>query len=127
MKDQDEKRAYQAIFKNSNLGIIISNPEGVIEQVNPFANRVFGYGDGELVGRKIEDLVPKNLRVRHVEHRRRYNENPKPRAMGVGMDLWAVRKDGTEFPVEISLAFFEADDKKQIVSFVNDVTERKTL
>jgi PAS domain S-box-containing protein len=125
MQDRNDKNAYQAIFQNSNLGIIISNREGIIEQVNPYANHLFGYDDMELIGKKIEVLVPKNSRDKHMEHRKHYNEAPRPRAMGAGMDLWAVKKDGTEFPVEISLALYETGNKREIVSFVSDITERK--
>lgn len=117
--------AYEALFQHSSLGIIVSNAEGVIEQVNPFASRLFGYSDRELVGQKIEVLIPTRLKGRHEAHRTHYHAHPKPRAMGIGMDLWAVRKDGSEFPVEISLANYDSDGRKQVVSFVNDITERK--
>ncbi len=125
MHKPDDTTAYHALFQHSSLGIIVSNTEGVIEQINPFASRLFGYETDELVGKKIEVLIPKKLTHKHIEHRAHYNENPKPRSMGIGMDLWAARKDNTEFPVEISLANYEIEGRKLIVSFINDITERK--
>jgi PAS domain S-box-containing protein len=125
MEDRTKNTAYQALFEHSNIGIVISNVDGVIEQANPFAVQMFGYQNQELVGNKIEILIPKKLEQKHVGYRTNYNKEPRVRAMGIGMDLWAVKKNGVEFPVEISLAAYETNGKKQIVSFVNDITERK--
>lgn len=122
---REDKSAYRALFDHSSIGIVISDEDGVIEQANGYANHIFGYGEGELTGRRVEILVPPRLAGRHVDHRARYNQDPRPRAMGTGVDLWALRKDGSEFPVEISLASFERDGRWQIVSFVNDITKRK--
>lgn len=119
------RTAFEATFNHANIGLIISNGEGVIEQTNPYANRLFGYEDGELIGKKIEILIPASLRKRHVEHRADFNRKPEPRAMGLGMTLHAAKKDGTELPVEISLAHYVIDGKKHVVSFVNDITLRQ--
>ena len=120
-----DRTTFKALFDHSSLGIVISNEEGIIEKANPFANRMFGYDDGELSGKVVEVLLPQNLRERHVTYRNQYVKNPHPRAMGSSLNLLAVKKNGDHFPVEVSLTFFEADGKKQIVSFVNDITERK--
>jgi PAS domain S-box-containing protein len=125
MAFREDKTAYQAIFQHSSLGIIVSNAQGVIEQVNPHANKLFGYSNDELIGQKIEVLIPRKLKHQHESHRNSYNEKPRPRTMGLGIDLAALKKDGTEFPVEISLAHFETNGAKQIVSFINDITLRK--
>ena len=125
MTFSDDNKAYHALFQHSSLGIIISDEEGFINKVNPFANRLFGYEENELVGQKIEILIPQSIKGKHVSYRASYNKQPSPRPMGVGMDLRAARKDGTEFPVEISLAVYEADGKKQILSFISDITVRK--
>ncbi len=116
---------FQALFEHSSLGIIISNDQGVIEKANPYASKIFGYEVGELEGQKIEILVPTSIRQRHVGYREEYIKNPQPRAMGSNLNLHANKKDGTQFPVEISLTFFETEGRRQIVSFVNDITERK--
>lgn len=117
--------SFDAMFQHASLGILICNSEGAIEQVNPHANRIFGYQNDELIGQKVEVLIPQKIRKTHLDHRTRYNEAPKSRAMGMGMDLSALRKDGTEFSVEVSLAPYEVDGKKQIVSFISDITARK--
>lgn len=116
---------FKALFEHSSLGIIISNEEGIIENSNPFASKIFGYEHGELNGRVIEELVPPTIRQKHVQDREGYVKNPHPRAMGLNMNLKAVKKNGEEFPVEISLTYYESEGRKQIVSFINDITERK--
>ena len=116
---------FQALFEHSSIGIIISNVDGVIEKSNPFVSKMFGYESEELSGKKIEILIPSHLKEKHIEYRKMYNENPKPRTMGSNLNLLAVKKDGDQFPVEISLSYFEINDKRLIVSFVNDITERK--
>lgn len=116
---------FQALFEHSSLGIIISNDQGDIESANPYASKIFGYNPGELEGQKIEVLVPQYIKEKHVSYRQQYIENPKPRAMGSNLNLMATKKNGDLFPVEISLTFFETQGRKQIVSFVNDITERK--
>lgn len=118
---------FQALFRHSSLGIIISNEQGIIEKANPYAAKIFGYETDELNGKLIEVLIPKPLRDRHVTYRQQYIKNPVPRSMGSSLNLLAVKKDGSEFPVEVSLATFEAEGRKQIVSFVNDITERKKV
>lgn len=123
----DHKEAVESMFKAASLGIIISDDRGVIEQVNPYTNRLFGYEEGELVGKKIEVLIPRPLRDRHVEHRAKFNENPRTRSMGTGLDLFALTKSGALLPVEISLTHYERNGKKEIVSFVSDITDRKRI
>ncbi len=122
---EESKVAFESMFEHASIGILISNTAGVIEQVNPAASRLFGYESGELVGQKIEVLIPSNLRKTHVHHREGYANHPSPRPMGLGMDLSALKKDGTTFPIEISLATYAIGDKKEIVSFVSDITKRK--
>jgi PAS domain S-box-containing protein len=125
MPESIDDRAYQALFTYSNIGIIIADAAGIIQQANPFAKKIFGYQDHGLVGEKIEILIPTTLRHRHEEHRAEYNEKPRPRDMGMGVNLMALKKDGTEFPVEVSLTFYQVEGKRQIVSFITDITFRK--
>ncbi|HEX5034449.1 MAG TPA: PAS domain-containing sensor histidine kinase [bacterium] len=126
-KSAEHKEAVESMFKAASLGIIISNAEGVIEQVNPYTNRLFGYEEGELVGQKIEVLIPPSLRARHVDHRSSFNQSPRTRAMGTGLDLFALTKSGQLLPVEVSLTYYERNGKREIVSFVSDITERKRI
>jgi PAS domain S-box-containing protein len=86
---------------------------------------MFGYGPGELEGKSIEILLPSQLRSNHVHHREHFNSNPSPRRMGIGRDLMATRKDGVEFPVEISLSHQNIKGAFMVMAFVIDITERK--
>jgi PAS domain S-box-containing protein len=120
-----DQLTFKALFEHSSLGIVISNEDGVIEKSNPYAAKIFGYEEDELNGNKIEILIPPYLKERHVDYRKQYNSNPQPRSMGSNLNLSAVKKNGELFPVEISLTYFYADGYRQIVSFINDITERK--
>ncbi len=122
---EEYSAAIDAMFNAANLGILISNAEGIIQHINPYTNRLFGYQGKELIGKKIEVLIPKELREKHVGHRHRFNEQPKARAMGLGMNLYGLKKDNTLLPIEISLTHYERNGKKEIVSFISDITERK--
>ncbi|MBL7884205.1 MAG: PAS domain S-box protein [Bacteroidia bacterium] len=100
----DSKEGLHALFEYATEGILITNSKGEITKINPSAEKLFGYNSGELIGKKIETLVPQKYRGNHTNHRDSYNKNPHPRSMGKGMSLFGARKDGSEFPVEISLS-----------------------
>lgn len=117
--------AFESMFEHASVGIIISNADGKIELVNAHASRLFGYEPGELVGQKIEVLIPMPLRHRHVDHRAKYTQQMTPRPMGIGMDLSALKKDGSTFPVEVSLASYDTPEGREVVSFINDISKRK--
>ena len=117
---------FEALFNNAAIGIITVNQNGRIELVNRFAQDQFGYSEAELSGKLIEVLIPKRFAHRHDRHRDGYfahNENSRP--MGMGMDLYAVKKDGTEFPVEVSLSTYKTDGMQYAIAFINDITIRK--
>lgn len=106
-------------------GIMFFNKAGNIEMVNPKGEEMFGYKESELVGQPIEVLVPKASRGNHKGYRDGYIEKPKPRPMGQGIDLKGVRKDGSEFPIEISLNTMTHDNEMIIVAFITDISTRK--
>lgn len=114
-----------ALFKYATEGIIISDHSGIIVKANPSAERLFGYEEGELMGVVIEKLVPTRYHKRHVQDRSSFNENPHSRSMGKNIDLFARRKDESEFPVEISLSHFKKDEESFAIAFIIDITERK--
>lgn len=97
----------------------------MIFKINPSAEKMFGYNNGELNGKPIETLIPNRFSHSHVKKRDGFIQNPHARPMGKGMDLFAKRKDGSEFPVEISLSPFEAKDGKYVIAFIIDITNRK--
>jgi PAS domain S-box-containing protein len=116
---------FREIFQGSAEGIFMVDGEGTIQLANPVSERMFGYSPGELMGKQMEILLPMRYHARHIEFRKQFHDNPSPRRMGVGRDLMAVRKDGTEFPVEVSLSYKEINKLFMVVAFVIDITERK--
>jgi PAS domain S-box-containing protein len=119
------KEGLEALFKYATEGIVVTNEKGELIKVNPAAERMFGYKEGELLGKKVEVLVPERYKHRHEKHRDNFSGNPHARAMGAGFDLNGRRKDGSEFPVEISLSPYERDGQKFVIGFVIDITLRK--
>lgn len=118
----------KALFNNATVGILAINGSGIIIMANAHVLQQFGYSNAdELIGKKVELLIPKNLRERHEKHRWDYNEHPQNRPMGIGMDLMGLKKDGTQFPVEISLGHYIIDDKRFALAFINDITQRKEI
>ena len=97
-------RDYRTVFKASPDAMLIVDADGVIQDLNPQAVKTFGWSDEEMKGLAVERLVPQESRDEHLQHRRRYGKAPRPRPMGEGLELLAVRKDGTTLPVEISLS-----------------------
>ncbi|MGC4021593.1 MAG: PAS domain S-box protein, partial [Cyclobacteriaceae bacterium] len=97
--------AYREIFQSMSEGIIMVEENGRIAIANPVAEQLFGYDTNELNGKMLEDLLPERFRRGHVNFRMAFNSDPHPRKMGFGRDLVALRKNGAEFPVEISLSY----------------------
>ena len=119
-----EMESLNALFEFATEGIIITNKLGVITKANPSSERIFGYESGELVGNTVEDLIPHHLKEKHTGHRENFSKNPHSRSMGGNMDLLAKRKDGSTFPVEISLTHFKQENEMFVVAFVIDISER---
>lgn len=97
----------------------------MIAIANQAAGRQFGYSPDELINKPIDELVPSRYQNNHVAHRENYNKNPEPRRMGQGRDLFGLKKDGTEFPVEVSLSHAKIDEEEIIIAFTIDITRRK--
>lgn len=123
---KQEKEKFEALFQFASMGILVANAQAEIILMNNFLLDLFGYPhQSELIGEKIETLIPARYHPKHVHHRDHYIENPKPRPMGLGKDLFAVRKDGSEFPVEISLSNYTTAEGSFTIAFVSDITKRK--
>lgn len=121
----DSKEGLQALFDYATEGILVVDGKGDIIRANPAIQKLFGYAQGELIGQKIEVLIPRRYSNKHVDLRENYTGKPHARAMGVGIDLYGVRKDGSEFPVEVSLSPYTTENSKYIIGFVIDITLRK--
>ena len=118
---------FKGLLESAPDAIVIVNTEGIIVIVNSQAEELFQYTRDELLGKKIEILIPSRFHTRHVSHRDNYLNEPKNRPMGAGLELHGIRKDGSEFPVEISLSPLETEDGKLISSAIRDITQRKMI
>ncbi|MBL8090923.1 MAG: diguanylate cyclase [Anaerolineales bacterium] len=119
-----EERFHLAV-ESAPYGIILSSSKGEITLVNSQVEKIFQYSRHELIGRSVEELVPESFRQKHFTYHREFFLNPRPRPMGVGRDLYACRKDGSEFPVEIGLVPIETHDEKIVMATILDITQRK--
>jgi PAS domain S-box-containing protein len=113
------------IFEHVSEGVLIVDSLGVIRKVNKSASRIFGYLEEELLGQKIEILIPTSIRHSHVKTRENYQSEPKARSMGVNQDLRGLKKNNEEFPLEVSLNPCKVDGEQFIVAFIQDITVRK--
>lgn len=121
-----EKSYLDALFKHATEGIILTNSAGQIVLANPAALRLFNYEESELIGKVVEVLLPKRVHDKHVAYRGAFYNEPSSRTMGHGRDLYARSKDGTEFPVEVSLSHFKQKNEAFVIAFIVDITERKS-
>lgn len=116
---------FEALFNYATIGIITVDMTGAIVLANPYSLYQFGYKEEEVMGKKIEILIPDRFVAHHHELREKYTRKPKSRPMGMGLDLYGRRKDGTEFPVEVSLSNYINKSKTYMIAFVIDVSVRK--
>ena len=124
-KSKEESRQMISVLENATEGIILTRSNGEIIFSNPHALNMFGYTREDLVGRSIDILIPIRIRAKHADHRQNFMQKPVNRMMGVGRDLFAVRKDGQEFPVEVSLSHYTINKQAYVIAFVIDISKRK--
>jgi PAS domain S-box-containing protein len=117
----------RAVLQSATEGILLIDASGRITLVNPAAERMFGYDPDELMGQPLEVLLPGRIQDTHRDHRARYFAGPRVRPMGTGLDLAGRRKDGTEFPVEISLSYVQSSEGMSAMALITDITERKRV
>ncbi|MDY0871352.1 PAS domain S-box protein [Dongia rigui] len=120
-----EHSRFRLVVEAAPSAMVMVDAAGCIEMVNLQAERVFGYSRSEMIGRPVEMLLPARMRDHHPDLRRTFFTNPRSRPMGIGRDLFARRKDGSEFPVEIGLNPIETDEGTMVLSAIVDISERK--
>ncbi len=113
------------LFHSSGEGIMFFDRDGLISTLNPRAEQMFGYSEQELRGQPVEVLIPEGARKNHIQSRQSFVTDPTPRQMGAGRDLEGLRKDGSTFPLEISLSYIQHENETLIVAFITDITVRK--
>jgi PAS domain S-box-containing protein len=115
----------RALFESAAQGILTANPDGFIVTANAMVEKLFGYSRDELLGQRVEMLLPESLRAGHKGHHAEYEKQRATRPMGQGRDLRARRKDGSEFPVEVSLSFTPEGQSGAAVAFISDISLRE--
>ena len=127
----EESRAKFTQFALANLfavspnAVFVTDDQGVILKANPRATELFGYTQAEFIKRRVEDLIPERFRAAHPKHRENYGAHPRTRPMGSALNLFALRKDGSEFPVDIMLRPMETPAGLLVLAFLRDMTEQR--
>ena len=120
-----DERRFRLVIEAAPNAVVMIDRAGKIVMVNPQAERIFSYSRAELVGQPVELLVPERFRSQHPELRETFFADPRPRLIGAGRDLYGLKKDGSEFPVEIGLSSIETDAGTMVLSSIIDITARK--
>lgn len=118
---------FQALVESAPDALVMIDGQGRIALVNQQVEMLFGYARQELVGQQLECLLPERFHKLHLRHRHAYMQTPKVRSMGLGLELYGWRKDGSEFPVDISLSPMRTRAGLFIISSIRDITERRRL
>jgi protein-histidine pros-kinase len=124
---QKAERKFRMLLEAAPDAMVIVGAGGRIALINTQCEKLFGYARAELLGQPVETLVPPRFRTQHVSHRSAFFGQPRARSMGAGLDLYGLRRDGTEFPVEISLSPLETEEGLFISSAIRDASERRHI
>jgi PAS domain S-box-containing protein len=121
----DTANQFEALFNYATIGIVVTDAQGIIINFNKKAENDFAYAKEEVLGKPVEILLPQSLKTKHEHYRDGFYEHPAPRAMGASRDLFARSKNGSVFPVEVSLSNYTIEGSMYVIAFVIDITVRK--
>ena len=127
MANLEKREIIDILFNHMNEGIIVVDSGGSIQLINPSGSKMLGYDETELLGNSIDQLVPDYVRSKHADHRKHFGTHAHARPMGVGLDLYARKKDGSLVPVEISLSPLNVGNERLYIAFLIDITIRKQI
>jgi PAS domain S-box-containing protein len=122
---EHEQQQMASMFEYATEGIVLTDGRGNITLINPAALQLFHYTKEELTGAPVETLIPGRFHMKHKHYREGFQNTPSNRTMGMGRELFARKKDGEEFPVEVSLSYYRSRNQLYVMAFVVDITERK--
>jgi PAS domain S-box-containing protein len=125
--DPNDNILYKNIFEASLDGILVVDKKGIIIKANTTCELMFGYDQGELLGKKVEDLLPEKLRKIHIQHRLEFYEKPRTRPMGEELDLRGLKKDGHRFPLQISLSPSIFDNQSVTIAYIRNILHSKMV
>jgi two-component system CheB/CheR fusion protein len=123
----DSEARLRAVFDTAVEGIVTMDDHGTIDSINPAAGRMFGWTTGELIGRNISTLMPEPYRSRHDGHLAQYRHSGERRIIGIGREVFGRRKDGTVFPIDLSVGEFTVGGRRLFTGILRDITERRRL
>lgn len=126
-ENDTRKQYYSSLFEHATEAILLVNSKGRIVLFNPATTKMFGYEASELSGQSLEVLIPQRFHDNHKHYQQEYYKHPVSKQMGIGRDLFAIKKGGKEFPVEVSLSSFQEHGSKFVIAFVVDITRRKEV
>jgi PAS domain S-box-containing protein len=124
-RDEERDRELRLLLESAAQGVVSVDAQGLVVMANRALESMFGWEPGELIGESIEQLVPVSARDAHRQHRMEYFASPRPRSMGIALDLLGRRKDGTTFPIEVSLNHIPTPGGGHAIGFVTDITARR--